>query len=60
MSTIISPFVEIKETDKNIITCIPKADRQKHFLINWRPLALLIIVYKLASDGIVNGLKLSF
>ena len=40
-----------------LITCIPKENKPKHFLKNWRPITLLNIVYKLASGSIANRLK---
>ena len=39
-----------------IITCIPKENKPKHFLKNWRPITLLNVVYKLASGSIANRL----
>ena len=43
---------------KGIITCIPKENKPKIFLKNWRPLTLLDTVYKLASGAIANRIKL--
>ena len=40
-----------------IITCIPKENKAKHFLKNWRPITLLNVVYKLASGSIANRMK---
>lgn len=40
-----------------IITCLPKAGKQKQFLKNWRPISLLNVVYKVASGCIVNRIK---
>ena len=34
------------------ITCIPKEDKAKNLLKNWRPLTLLDVVYKIASGAI--------
>ena len=34
---------------QGIITCIPKDNKPKQFLKNWRPLTLLDTVYKIAS-----------
>ena len=42
---------------QGIITCIPKEDKPKQFLKNWRPLTLLDTVYKIASGTIANRLK---
>ena len=43
---------------QGIITCIPKEDKAKTLLKNWRPLTLLNVVYKIASGAIANRLKL--
>ena len=42
---------------RGIITCIPKPNKSRHFLKKWRPISLLIVVYKLASTVIANRLK---
>lgn len=42
---------------QGIITCIPKENKSKHYLKNWRPLTLLDSVYKIASGAIANRLK---
>ena len=42
---------------QGVITCIPKEDKPTHFLKNWRPLALLDGVYKIASGAIANRFK---
>ena len=43
---------------QGIITCIPKENKPKHFLKNWRPLTLLDTVYKIASGAIAKRIKL--
>ena len=43
---------------QGIITCIPKENKPKQFLKNWRPLTLLDTVYKIASGSIAKRLKL--
>ena len=49
---------ELSITQKQgIITCIPKDNKPKIFLKNWRPLTLLDTVYKLASGTIANRIK---
>ena len=40
-----------------IITLIPKGDKDKHFLKNWRPLTLLNTLYKLTSGCIAERIK---
>ena len=42
---------------QGLITCIPKEDKAKNLLKNWRPLTLLDVVYKIASGAIANRLK---
>ena len=39
---------------QGIITCLPKPNKNRHFLKNWRPISLLNVVYKLASAVIAN------
>lgn len=42
---------------QGIITCIPKGDKPRQYLKNWRPITLLNVTYKLASACIANRLK---
>ena len=42
---------------QGIITCLPKGDKARHLLKNWRPITLLNVIYKLASASIANRLK---
>ena len=39
------------------ITCIPKEDKAKRYIKNWRPISLLNITYKIVSSCIANRLK---
>ena len=49
---------ELSSTQKEgIITCIPKGDKPKEFLKNWRSISLLNVSYKIASACIANRLK---
>ena len=49
---------ELSVTQKQgLITCIPKDNKPKQFLKNWRPLTLLDTVYKIASGTIANRMK---
>ena len=42
---------------QGIITCLPKPDKNRIFLKNWRPISLLNVIYKLASSVIANRIK---
>ena len=49
---------EMSITQKQgIITCIPKGDKPRQFMKNWRPISLLNTVYKLASSCIAERFK---
>ena len=37
--------------------CIPKGDKPKEYIKNWRPISLLNVVYKIGSSCIANRLK---
>ena len=40
-----------------LISCIPKGDKSRALLKNWRPISLLSCVYKILSSAIANRLK---
>ena len=40
-----------------LIVCIPKENKSKNYLKNWRPITLLNTVYKIASGSIANRIK---
>ena len=42
---------------QGVITCIPKGDKDRKLLKNWRPILLLNSSYKLASTCIANRIK---
>ena len=42
---------------QSIINCIPKGDKPRQYLKNWRPISLLCVLYKLLSSVIANRLK---
>ena len=42
---------------QSIINCIPKGDKPRQYLKNWRPISLLCVLYKLLSTVIANRLK---
>ena len=42
---------------QGVITCIPKENKPKLYLKNWRPITLLDTVYKIASGSIANRIK---
>ena len=49
---------EMSVTQKQgIITCIPKGDKSRQCMKNWRPISLLNTVYKLASSCIAERIK---
>jgi hypothetical protein len=49
---------ELSVTQKQrIITCLPKDNKPRHFLKNWRPISLLNTVYKIDSGVIASRLK---
>lgn len=49
---------QLSSTQKEgIITCIPKGDKDKEYLKNWRPISLLNVVYKIGSSCIANRIK---
>jgi hypothetical protein len=42
---------------QGIITCIPKGEKDRHFIKNWRPISLLNVVYKIGSACIASRIK---
>ena len=42
---------------RGVITCLPKGDKSRFYLKNWRPISLLSVIYKMASACIANRLK---
>ena len=49
---------EMSITQKEgIITCLPKGDKPREFLCNWRPISLLNVAYKIGSSCIANRIK---
>ena len=42
---------------EGMIICIPKGDKPREFLKNWRPISLLNVVYKIGSACIANRIK---
>ena len=42
---------------QGLITCLPKGDKPKQFLKNWRPITLLNVIYKTASGCIAERIK---
>jgi len=42
---------------EGMIVCLPKGDKPREFLTNWRPISLLNVVYKIGSSCIANRIK---
>lgn len=42
---------------EGVIICIPKGDKPREYLKNWRPISLLNVVYKIGSASIANRIK---
>ena len=42
---------------QGIITCLPKGNKPRQYLKNWRPLSMLSVMYKLLSGTLANRLK---
>lgn len=42
---------------EGIITCIPKGDKPREYLKNWRPISLLNVTYKIGSSCIASRIK---
>jgi hypothetical protein len=40
-----------------IITCLPKGDKPRQFLKNWRPITLLNVLYKIISGCLSHRIK---
>ena len=46
---------KLSSTQKEgVIICIPKGDKPKDLITNWRPIPLLNVVYKIGSTCIAN------
>ena len=41
-----------------VISCIPKGNKSRTLLKNWRPISLLSVVYKIISSAIANIIKI--
>ena len=49
---------ELSSTQKEgLITCIPKGDKPKEYIKNWRPISMLNVIYKIGSACIANRIK---
>ena len=42
---------------EGIIICIPKGDKPREYLKNWRPISLLNVVYKIATSCLAERMK---
>ena len=49
---------EMSNTQKEgIVVCIPKGDKPREYIKNWRPISLLNTIYKIGSTCIANRIK---
>ena len=49
---------ELSSTQKEgVIVCIPKGDKPREYVKNWRPISLLNVVYKIGSSCITNRIQ---
>ena len=39
-----------------VISCLPKGNKPRQFLKNWRPISLLSVIYKIASSALASRL----
>ena len=42
---------------QSVVICLPKGEKERHLLKNWRPISLLCVTYKVASSFISNKMK---
>ena len=42
---------------KSVVICLPKENKDRRLIKNWRPISLLSVIYKLASTAISERLK---
>ena len=42
---------------RGIVTCLPKGNKPRELLKNWRPLTMLPVIYKLISSTLSNRIK---
>lgn len=42
---------------RGVISCIPKPNKSRFYLKNWRPITLLSVIYKITSTCIANRMK---
>ena len=40
-----------------VITCLPKSNKDRSLIKNWRPISLLSVIYKLASGAIADSME---
>ena len=42
---------------QSVISCLPKPEKDRSLIKNWRPISLLPVIYKLASGAIAEHIK---
>lgn len=51
------PYIFLLNFEPRLRPCLPKGDKPRHFLNNWRPITLLNVFYKLISGCISRRIK---
>ena len=54
---ILQKFLMSITQKEGIVICVPKGDKPREYLKNWRPISLLNVTYDIGSPCIANRLK---